>query len=212
MEHHGDTGGGAAGGNGGGGDLPAGRPGDASAQLLEANRRLRESAQRRDDLLTLVASDLRGPSAALLRHVRRLREGDGALSHGERRALEALERQARRVAAIAEGLLALNTLEAGRIPLDRQPVDLRALLSRAVEARAALAAERGVAFALDLPATGVVVPADAARLEQAAGALLDAAVAATVRGDRVRASLESLPDGARFTVEDGRPAAEVHGA
>ena len=87
------------------------------APLLEANRLVRESAQRRDDLLALAAGDLRGPAAALLIGIRRLRR---AATGVERAALDALEEEARRVARVAAGLGALRSVEGGQVSLRRR--------------------------------------------------------------------------------------------
>jgi two-component system, cell cycle response regulator len=173
-----------------------------SAQLLETNRRLRETAQRRDDLLSTAADDLRAPAAALLRHVRRLRRR-AASSGADRRALEALDRQAHRVAALADGLAELRTIERGQVLLRRRPIELAALLAEMAEARAAHARDQGVEIALELPCP-VSVSADPDRLVELVGRLFDAALVATGRGGRVRLSLEVLPGGVRVAIEDGR--------
>jgi len=173
-----------------------------SAQLLEMNRRLRDAAQRRDDLLSTAAEDLRGPAAGLLRDVRRLKRRDAGLSDGERRALAALDRHARQVAALADGLAELKRIERGQVLLRRRPIQLGALVGEIVEARRAEARERGIDVAHELPPSPVTVPADPDRVVELVGRLLDAALGATRRGGRVRIAVEALPDGARVVVED----------
>ncbi len=177
-----------------------------SAQLLEMNRRLRDAAQRRDDLLSTAAEDLRGPAAALLMDIRRLKRRDAGLSDGERRALAALDRHARQVAALADGLAELKTIERGQVLLRPRPIELGALVGEIVEARRAQARERGIDVAHELPPYPVTVPADPDRVVELVGRLLDAALGATGRGGRVRIAVEALPDGARVVVEDGRAA------
>jgi len=218
MIDEGSQGNGPAGPGGGARDVPGAPVADKldaprqpdSAQLLEANRRLREAAQRRDDLLSTAAEDLRGPATALLRDIRRLKRRDAALSDGERRALAALDRHACRVAALADGLAELKTIERGQVLLRPRPIELGALVGEIVEARRAQARERGVDVAHELPPHPLTVPADPDRVVELVGRLLDAAVGATGRDGRVRITVEALPDGARVVVEDGRAAAARH--
>ncbi len=179
------------------------RPGPDSAQVTEADPRIRESAQRRDDLLSLAAEDLRSPVASLLRHVRRLRRRAPAmLGEADRRALEALDRQVGRLAAVSEGLLAMKAIEGGHVPLRRRPTELGAFLTRLMEARFPSARARAIDLVREIPPYPLTLSVDPDRLWQAVGGLLDSALASTSQGGRVRLALETLPDGARITVED----------
>jgi len=178
-----------------------------TSRLLETDRHLRESAQRRDELLSLAAEDLRAPSASLLRQVKRLRRRTSAASSKtERRALDALERQVQRVAAVAQGLRAISGIEGGQVQLRLCPTELGAFLSRLVETRLPAAQAHSVELAREMPPYPLVVSVDADRLGEAVGMLIDSALTATPRGGWVRLTLEALPDAARITVADGRPA------
>jgi diguanylate cyclase (GGDEF)-like protein len=174
------------------------------AQHPEPDPRLREHP-RREDPLSLAAMDLRVPAASLLRQVRRLRRrmpaGDGEAG---RRALDALERQVQRVAAVSEGLLAISAMQAGLAEFERRPSELGALLSRVVETRLPAAHARSVEIQRELPPYPLFLAVDADRLGEAVGALLDWALETAPREGRVRLALEALPDGARVAVEDGR--------
>src|ERR1700674_929028 len=107
-------------------------PSPDPAPPLEANLRLRESAQRQDDLLALAAGDLRGPAAALLAGLRRLRRDATGAARG---LLEALEEEALRVARVAEGLGALRSFEGGQVSLRRRAAELNGLVTQAVGVR-----------------------------------------------------------------------------
>jgi len=174
------------------------RPGDPA---LEANRKLRESAQRHDDLLALAAEDLRAPVAALLRGLRRLRRTAGADP-----AVEELLRDARRVALVADGLVALRSVEGGSVPLRRRrPADLRELVERVTAAHEERARSRSVEIVRALPSHRIALGADAERLEEVFGGLVDGALARSRPGDRIRVALEATPDGARLVVEERSP-------
>ncbi len=182
----------------------AATPGTAEpAPLLEANRRLRESAQRQDDLLALAAGDLRGPAAALLVGLRRLRRAAGGPG---RDALEALEEEARRVARVADALGALRSFEGGQVSLRRRAAELNGLVTQAVGVRLERARARGVELTSEVPEQTLALTADPERLEEMLGALLDGALAHSRPGEKVALRLEATPQGARLLVEDRRPA------
>jgi len=81
-------------------------------ELIAANRRLRESSQRRDELLALNAHELRALLERLLTLARRALGAEPTPQ--QRRALEALERQGRRVQEVTEELAGFRPLDAGR--------------------------------------------------------------------------------------------------
>jgi two-component system cell cycle response regulator len=174
------------------------------APLSETGHTSRRPFQHEQDALSLAAHDLRGPAASLLRQVRRLRCGTRAGVEAASHALDALERQVRRVAAVSDGLLALSAMQRGQASLQYGSTELGALLARVVEAHLPAARARSVELVREAPPYPLVIPADTERLEGAVGTLVDAAVSATAPGGQVRISLEALADGARFAVEETR--------
>ena len=174
--------------------------------------------ERREALLSLVVGDLQGPSAELLRQVRRLDAlgpPDGA---AWRSSLRAIERQARRLAALADGLVALRALERGGVKTHPGPTELGLLLARAVEARQPRAKARSLTVECVLPPRPPSLSLDGERLGELVGKLLEAAIATTPRGGRVRLSLEPSEKHARIEVEAlfvrvggrARPAPRAH--
>jgi two-component system, cell cycle response regulator len=178
-------------------------PSPDPAPPLEANLRLRESAQRQDDLLALAAGDLRGPAAALLAGLRRLRRG---ATGAECESLAALEEEALRVARVAEGLGALRSFEGGQVSLRRRAAELNGLVTQAVGVRLERARARGVELTAEVPDETLTLAADPERLEDMLGALLDGALAHSRAGEKVTLRLAATPQGARLLVEDRRPA------
>ena len=163
---------------------------------------LGETGGSRADVLPLVTAELRAPAAILLRQVRRLqRAPEYALSPAARRAIAAVEEQARRVAAVADVLLELDALERGDTHLHAHPVQLGSLLARIVDARADGCREHGVDLRYAPPAEPVTVSADSTRLVRAVNALVDDALATAPRGGHVAVSLHASAQGARITVE-----------
>jgi two-component system phosphate regulon sensor histidine kinase PhoR len=123
---------------------------DAVLIVLNDVTRLRRLEGVRRDFVANVSHELRTPITSIKGFVETLR--DGALDDPEaaRRFLGIVERQADRLAAIIEDLLALSRLEetgeASRIALRAGPV--RPILLGAIEACQAKAAERGITVGL----------------------------------------------------------------
>jgi heavy metal sensor kinase len=106
-----------------------------------------------------------------------------------REALETCLRAGRRMAGVVEGLLVLARADAGEIEIEREPVDLRALLEETIEFLAPVAAEHGVTLALDGENRPATVRGDAAHLRNAIGNLVSNAIRYNREGGRVDVSL-----------------------
>ncbi len=180
------------------------------SELLDANRRLREAARRKDDLLAVCAHDLRPPVDMLLAQARLLLTGARApMDEVQRKALEAIERQGRRLHALAEDLAGLATLEAEPFAIERAPTDLVALCNEVADELAILARERGGALVRTLPPFPLTLQVDPAKLRRVLATLLSTAILACPRGGRVDLVLEPLAGGARIRVEGSGPAEDA---
>jgi CheY-like chemotaxis protein len=121
----------------------------------------------------------------------------------QREQLTIIQRSGQLLIALINDILDLSKVEAGKLALDAQPFEPRALLEEVTQLHGAQASLRGLALALkaddDLPR---VVVGDALRLRQVLGNLLGNAVKFTERGWvelRVRAG---PGDRLHFEVED----------
>jgi diguanylate cyclase (GGDEF)-like protein len=169
------------------------------AELSEANRRLRDSARRRDEILACLSGELREPVAGLRGELRRLL--GASPSEAQRAALEAIDRHVARLAGIQRDLAELHDLGSGRAELRRGKADLTDVCARALDAVEAAARERGVGLERELPSFPVTVIADAERVRRALEVLLAHAVSATPPGAALALRLDALPGGGRVAVE-----------
>jgi diguanylate cyclase (GGDEF)-like protein len=176
-----------------------------AAQLLETNRRLGEAARRRDDLLALAAHELRSPAATLLRELRHLRRGAATLPDAEQRILERLDVQARRIAGVADSLLAAFAVEAGQPQPTDENRDVRGIVADVVATRRRMARARSIELTCELPAHHLALPVDGELLRRMTAALLDSALEATPPRGRVRLAVEGPDGGVRIVLEDERP-------
>jgi CheY-like chemotaxis protein/anti-sigma regulatory factor (Ser/Thr protein kinase) len=129
----------------------------------------------------------------------------------QRRHAEAIRQAGHHLLRLVDDTLDLARIEAGRLPLDPQPFELRALLSEVAELQAPLARRRGLRFvdevAGDVP---VAVLGDALRIKQVLFNLLGNAIKFTGQGEvRLRASaLAGAPGGLRIAIHDTGPGLE----
>jgi len=178
-------------------------------ELLESNRRLREAGHRKDDLLALCAHDLRTPLDVLLGQSRLLLSGArGPLVDPQRKGLQAIERQARRLLELADDLAGLRSLEVGRLDVDREPGEVGALCNEVADAFAPALREKGGALTRALPPYPLVLKLDAAKVRRALTILFSQALLLAPRRGRVDLTLEAVADGARITIASAGPASE----
>ncbi|HEX2164842.1 MAG TPA: ATP-binding protein, partial [Thermoanaerobaculia bacterium] len=132
---------------------------------------------------------LKTPLAAIRGYAETLRDGALAEPETARRFLARVLDQTRRLELLLADLLTLSRLESAEAPRERRPVDLAAVVARAVETVSAAARERRVEIAVDAAAGLPRVPGDADHLERMAVNLLDNAVKYNRPGGRVTVTL-----------------------
>ncbi len=164
-----------------------------------AEHALRLANQRKDDFLAMLAHELRNPLAPIstAAQVLRLRQGDAAYAL---RAGEIIERQVRHMTELVDDLLDVSRVTRGLVQMEREPVELRAVVDSAVEQVRPLIEARHHALAVDLPDGPVFVSGDRTRLVQAVSNLLNNAAKYTQQHGSLRVAL---------LVQDGQAAMSV---
>jgi PAS domain S-box-containing protein len=177
------------------------------AALAVENARLYGAAQAaigaRDEVLGVVSHDLGNPLSAIFIGTRLLLRGD-RLDEGTRARIEAIRGAADQMKRLVQDLLEIRRIEAGRLPLEIRPVDVRPLLADALAAARPLAEERHISIALGRVAAGAVA-GDPDRLLQVFSNLLGNAIKFTPAGGSVSVGADEVADGVRFRVTDTGP-------
>lgn len=177
-----------------------------SALTLE-NARLhaqaRQSLRLRQEMMAVVAHDLRNPLNALLLRALALERragtsGDAVVETDAR----ALRKDARLMASLLKDLMDLSSIEAGRLSLERRPQPARRLLAEALEQLEPLAQARGVALEVRPAREDFRVMCDRARVLQVLSNLVGNALKFTPAGGRVELGLERRGAEALFSVRD----------
>jgi signal transduction histidine kinase len=149
---------------------------------------LAEADRRKDEFLAMLGHELRNPLGVLSNALRllRLAPADGPV---RQQALEVAERQVAHQTRLVDDLLDVSRITLGKIPLQREWLDLAWLVRHAVEDHRAALEAAGLAIHLELPAEPLWVAGDRTRLLQIVGNLLSNAVKFTDRGGQVAVSL-----------------------
>jgi PAS domain S-box-containing protein len=158
----------------------------------------------KSDFIATVSHELRTPLAAIYGCARTLLRPDLELDDDDNaRMLEVIAQESERLTRIVSDVLLANQIDAGRLRLRDQEVDVAGLARDVVdEMRAALDGREDIAFAFSAPDSVPRVIADEDRLRQVLLNLVDNAVKYSPDGGQVQVELEQRENGVRIAVRD----------
>jgi PAS domain S-box-containing protein len=166
---------------------------NAKEELTNANRR-------KDEFLATLAHELRNPLAPIRTGAELLRRVG---SPSQTRVLDVIDRQVTQLMRLVNELMEVSRITRGTVELQRELLDLGAVLRTAVETAApALQASR-TSVDLSVPPEGVWVDGDALRLGQVFTNLLDNAAKYADAGGRVVVVIAREAGEAVVRVRDG---------
>jgi signal transduction histidine kinase len=159
------------------------------AALAIQNARLYGEAQRavqaRDDVLGVVAHDLRNPVNSILLQSRRLVRSGPEPERRTQKPVDTISRSALRMSRLIDDLLDVVRMEADRLPIDPTRLSASQLVSDSVEAHSALAASMSLDLCPDAAHALPDVWADHDRLLQVFENLIGNSVKFTAPGGRI---------------------------
>jgi signal transduction histidine kinase len=175
---------------------------DGARELLEA----RQAVRMREDLLGIVAHDLRNPLSGILMRCSLLLETLPQDQAGSlvRRDVEAMRRSSHRMEWLLRDLLAFAKIQSGGLPIERQPSDLADLLAEAIDSVAPLAGKRKVTVETQLLAN-VQVRCDRERFLQIFSNLIGNAIKFTKADGSIGIRTEQRGAEVRFAISDDGP-------
>jgi len=154
-------------------------------------REAQESERRKEEFLAVLAHELRNPLAPLLTCLELMRAHDvRSTSIGRWRTI--MERQVRNLTRLVDDLLDVSRVTRGKIELQKRPVQLATVISRAVETARPLIDSRDLLLSIRVDPT-LRFEADPLRVEQVLANLLNNAAKATQ--PRGRIDIEGRRDG-----------------
>jgi signal transduction histidine kinase len=176
------------------------------ALLYEAARR---AANERDELMAVVAHDLKNPLNTIQLAVKVLQEDDqfggGDKDAIDRHALGAVQRAADRMFRLIHDLLELSRADAGRLWIRPAPADAEAMIRDALDTHCEIAAAKSITLEARSEESLPKVLADRERIAQVFSNLIGNALKFTPNGGRVSVRGWRAAPGVQFAVEDTGP-------
>ncbi len=137
----------------------------------------------KEDFLANLSHELRTPLSAIIGYSAILAEELRPLVNVEQRvALERIQTNSQELLSLIEGVLLLNSLDAGEVPFTVEPFDIGETARRIACRFEPLAAEKGLGLRVELASEGLLAISDEEKIERILDALLENAVKFTVRG------------------------------
>jgi len=195
-------------------NMPNGRYGAAcyyfdSTRLREAERKLSEADQKKDEFLAILAHELRNPLAPIRNGLQLMK-----LASNNREAVEKarsmMERQVGHMVRLIDDLLDLSRISQGNLELKQERIELAVVIRDAVETSQPLIEQMGHALDLVMPTDPIYLRGDMTRLAQVISNLLNNSAKYTERGGRIRLSAEQLGSEIVVTVEDNGVGIPTH--
>jgi signal transduction histidine kinase len=157
----------------------------AQQALSEQNERLRELDRLKDEFISLVSHELRTPLTSIRGYLELLLDGGaGDLTDDQSRFLSVVDRNSKRLMHLVGDLLFLAQVEAGKLTLELEEIEIDDIVTESVEAAKPIADDKGIALRASLESIPSMV-GDRARLGQLLDNLVSNALKFTPSGGSV---------------------------
>src|SRR5688572_5263717 len=181
--------------------VSATRAQDLADQAAAARAEAETANELKDEFLTMVSHELRTPLSAVLGCAHLLDRGQLDPTQTTH-TIHVIERNAKAAARIIDDLLDVSRIIGGTLRLDRQPVDLGAVIREALDAVSFVAEAKAIDVTFFDHALSTPVAGDAPRLTQVVENLLSNAVRFTPPGGRIEVRLTLAGSQAEIQVAD----------
>jgi signal transduction histidine kinase len=137
----------------------------------------------KEDFLANLSHELRTPLGAIIGYSSiLLEELGGVVTPDQRNHIERIQVNSFELSALIDGVLLLNSLDAGEISLDIRPFNLIDTVRRSVQKIQPSAHEKGLLLRMEIETEELIAVSDQEKVERVVWALLDNAVKFTVKG------------------------------
>jgi signal transduction histidine kinase len=174
---------------------------ERTSELQQVNEELERANRAKDVFFATLSHELRTPLTPILGWAKLMRSAKAdaqLIAQG----LDAIERNARLQTRLIDDLLDVSRIVSGKLHIDKEPTDLRAIVEAAIDTVREKATTGGVELAVDLPAAPLIVQGSPVRLQQIIWNFLSNAVKFTDKGGRVNIELDRRGGDAYIVVTD----------
>jgi PAS domain S-box-containing protein len=166
---------------------------------MEAERE--EEAQRKDEFIAMLAHELRNPLAPI-QNATRLLALLGSTEPRVVHACEIIRRQVGHLTRLVDDLLDVSRITRGKVTLQREPLNLEAVVTAAVEVARPLIDQLGHTLTVSQPRVAIRLEGDFARLVQVVSNLLTNAAKFTPSHGRITVTTQETGGWAAVRVRD----------
>jgi PAS domain S-box-containing protein len=172
----------------------------AQRRLAEANEKLQRANQIKAEFLTTLSHELRTPLNAILGWVQILKDEPKAQDVAQ--AVPIIERNVLVQSQLIEDLLDMSRIEAGKIKLDIQKIDLAALVAAGIESVRPAAEAKQIRLTSAFANVFGTLTGDKDRLQQVIWNLLTNAIKFTAKRGRVHTVIKRVDSHVEISVSD----------
>ena len=180
--------------------------------LQEQNRKVREATRAKSDFLASMSHELRTPLNGIIGFAELMHDGKvGPVSDQHKEFLGDILTSARHLLQLINDVLDLSKVEAGKVELRPEAIDVKRVIDEVRDIQRAVAAGRGIALDVDVPESARQAVLDPRKLKQVLYNYVSNALKFSPKGSRVVIRVrEQGADALRFEVEDaGRGISEA---
>lgn len=180
---------------------------EKQANLIEKLHRsymqLKELDKLKTEFLVTVSHELLTPLTCIKSLTYNLLHGVvGELDPKKKEYAQLIKEDADRLEEILHDILNFSKLEAGKIVLRKEPLDVQPLITKVIRAMQPITQEKNVILRQNMCAAFPPVPADRARLEEILTNLIENAVKFTPAGGKIEIDAADSVKNVRITVKD----------
>lgn len=169
--------------------------------LADANAALKEADRHKDEFIAILAHELRNPLAPIRTAVDVM--SLLPLEHGQLKwARDVIDRQAAHLSRLVDDLLDVSRISRGTIRLNREPLTVRTILDRSVEAVQPVITAHGHTLQIDCVVDETVIDGDLTRLVQILSNLLNNAAKYMQSGGTIHLRVATEESSVVFAVRD----------
>lgn len=159
--------------------------------ILHDLTREREVSERKADFVSKASHELRTPLSSIRAYVEMLVDGEAEDEQARQEFYRIIQNETERLGRLIDNMLNISRIEAGIVQIERENVDIKQLVERAIDTLEPQAREKDLSLNSRLAAIDLTVEGDADMLYQVVLNLVSNAVKYTPEGGRVTVSADS---------------------